>query len=129
MDIKHIFYFKCFNNVTGAPIDNFGDMITPYIYKKVTGKEPIKDIYGGGNRKRPRPVVFGAGSILNLAKSNSIIWGSGAISPNVRLERPLKILSVRGPLTHQEYLKRGIKCPNVYGDIGLIMPHFYKPQV
>jgi pyruvyltransferase len=120
---KYVYYFdKCKspNNY------NFGDFITPFIYNNLFLKYPILDINGG---KMKEDVVIGSGSILTNSKTNSIIWGSGFMFGNETIGKPKKILSVRGPLTRNRLLKLGIKCPESYGDIGLILPYFYYPKV
>jgi hypothetical protein len=119
---KYIYYCKCKckNNT------NFGDMITEYIYIKRTGKKPINDIKGGNDNSN---VVFGAGSILNQARNNSIIWGSGIMFQNDKFSKPKQIISVRGPLSRQRCIELGYECPEVYGDIGLILPYFYNPVI
>ena len=89
-------------------------------------KKPILDINGGVKKK---DVVFGAGSILKECRSNSIIWGTGLMVGNEKIRKPKKILSVRGPLTRNRLIKIDIDCPESYGDIGLILPYFYYPQV
>jgi len=117
MDKIHNIYYcnkcKCRNNY------NFGDFVTPYIYKKLNGKEAI---FG-----RAFKHVLGAGSILASSNSNSIVWGAGFMFGNERKIKSNKILSVRGKLTRQRLLKTGVQCPESYGDIGLILPYFYKP--
>jgi pyruvyltransferase len=120
---KYVYYYdkcKCSNNY------NFGDFITPFIYKSLFLKNPILDINGG---KKKADVVIGAGSILDRSTTNSIIWGSGFMFGNETIQNPKKILSVRGPLTRNRLLKLGIECPESYGDIGLILPYFYYPTV
>lgn len=121
--IKHLFVFyydkcKSINNY------NFGDFITPFIYESLFRKKPILDIQGGQFKK---DVIFGAGSILICSKPNSIIWGTGFMFGNETIQKPKKILSVRGPLTRKRLLEQKIYCPEIYGDIGLILPYFYYP--
>ena len=118
----HIYYYnacKCRNNY------NVGDYITPFIYKKLFNKNPIHSKTGGYDNK---PVIFGAGSILQDCNKNSIIWGSGFMFGTENIHEPKKILSVRGPLTRDRLLKLGYDCPAIYGDIGLILPYFYYPE-
>lgn len=119
---KYVYYYdkcKCRNNY------NFGDFITPFIYNTLFLEEPILDLNGG----LKNDVVIGAGSILKYARNNSIIWGTGFMYGNEIITNPKKILSVRGPLTRNRLLELGINCPESYGDIGLILPYFYYPEV
>ena len=123
VNYRYIYYYskcKCRNGY------NFGDYITPFIYKTLFLKEPILDIKGGINKN---DVVIGAGSILNNSRRNSIIWGTGFMFGNERIKAPKKILSVRGPLTRNRLLQQNIQCPEKYGDIGLILPYFYYPSI
>lgn len=104
----------------------FGDVITSFIYEKLINKKPILDIDGGKNNDN---VIFGSGSILGNVKNNSIVWGSGLFSGNEEITKPKNILSVRGLLTRKRILNSGYECPEIYGDIGLILPYFYYPQL
>jgi pyruvyltransferase len=120
---KYVYYYnkcKCRNNY------NFGDFVTPFIYETLFLEKPILDIRGGIKKE---DVILGCGSILESSTTNSIIWGSGFIRENQTISKPKKILSVRGPLTRKRLLKLGINCPECYGDIGLILPYFYYPEV
>ncbi len=102
---------------------NFGDIITPYVYKKITGKE-CRFATNFNN-----PIYIGAGSIMGMCKGNVIVWGSGIMNRNERFNKPLEVLSVRGPITRKRFLELGYHCPEIYGDIGLILPRFYNPQL
>jgi len=120
---KYVYYYDSYKK---EKVYNFGDYITPFIYETLFLKKPILDINGGKNKEE---VVVGAGSILESSRTNSIIWGSGFMFGNETISKPKKILSVRGPLTRNRLLKLGINCPESYGDIGLILPYFYYPEV
>lgn len=75
--------------------------------------------------------VLCIGSIITwMTTPKSIIWGSGIVYPERELSaKPQKVLSVRGPLTRQYLLKRGIECPEIYGDPALLFPRYYRPKV
>lgn len=75
--------------------------------------------------------VLCIGSIITwMTTPKSIIWGSGIVYPNKTISAiPKKVLAVRGPLTRDYLLSRGIECPEIYGDPALLFPRYYKPQV
>ena len=105
--------------------NNFGDMITPYIYRKIKGTQQVPRAIGNN-------ILLGAGSILNfLSTKNSIVWGSGLGMKELidKVVEPRNILSVRGELTYKELNKKGIKCPKIFGDPGLMLQHFYNPSI
>lgn len=105
---------------------NFGDYITPFIYDAVRRRGGMNDREGAAGQD---DVVTGAGSILERAPRKAIIWGTGLLRGDETPVSPeWRILSVRGPLTRRRLLAVGIQCPPSYGDIGLILPHFYKPN-
>jgi pyruvyltransferase len=113
-----IIYLKC-----GKNGKNFGDLITPYIYKKKTGLE-----YNENNIMLHNDLeIIGSGSIIELITEKSIVWGTGSICKR-KFKKPKKVLSVRGPLTRDLFLQQGYECPKIYGDIGLLLPHFYYPN-
>ena len=108
---------------SGEGNKNFGDILTPYFIKKITGKDPL---LCSGNCLRPYYMIVG--SILKRANRNTIIWGSGIIKRNEMVNKPRKILAVRGPITRKRLMELGYECPEIYGDPALLLPYFYKPK-
>ena len=108
---------------SGKSGKNFGDLITSYIYMKITGNKPVLC----DKKNTSEPVYFGSGSILKLMKdwTNVIVWSSGIMNSNDTFDKPKKILCVRGPLTRKRFLELGYECPEIYGDLGLLLPKFY----
>lgn len=104
---------------------NFGDLIGPYLYEKITGSSP--DFQQASNRSI-HSVYLTVGSILFWCKDNSIIWGSGIVREDERFSQPHRVYSVRGPLTRKRFLELGYNCPEVYGDPGLLMSKYYQPK-
>ena len=103
---------------------NFGEHITPFIYRSLFHREPVLNQTGSKQR-----VVFGSGSILSQVTDQSVVWGTGFMFGTEKICKPEQILSVRGPLTRKRIVELGYPCPEVYGDIGLILPYFYSPTV
>lgn len=108
---------------------NFGDILSPWIFSKLSGKKPIRatKILNIANRD----VYSCIGSILERAKvRNLVIWGTGFISNDCDVPKvPKKICAVRGPLTRNIFIRNDIYCPEVYGDPALLLPKFYKPEI
>lgn len=75
--------------------------------------------------------VLCIGSIITwMTTPQSIIWGSGIVYSDREISAtPKKVLAVRGPLTRGYLLKKGIECPEVYGDPALLFPKYYQPKV
>ena len=108
---------------------NWGDSVNVKLAELISTKTiiPYKYSYKKGT-------IAMMGSILPWAiDKNTIIWGSGTLSSQDPLwntiEKPLSVRAVRGPLTRQLLLSRGIDCPEVYGDPALLFPRFYSPNV
>lgn len=103
---------------------NFGDALSEALVERMTSqkivicKDPTK-----GERK-----LLGMGSILNYARTGDIIWGTG-INGKCKASAyhftNLDVRAVRGPLTRGFLLNKGIRCPEVYGDPTLLLPHYF----
>ena len=103
---------------------NFGDWIGPYLFYKITGKQPFFQKPSKGI-----PTILTAGSIMRWIKApnSAVVWGSGIISREDEFERPKEILAVRGPLTQQRCQQLDYSCPEVYGDPGILLPRVFQP--
>lgn len=112
---------------------NWGDDFNFILIAKLTKKRffPLPDCYLARHLKIENYMVIG--SILTFFPlRNSIIWGSGIINNNQInriVDKPKKVLAVRGPKTREALLDLGIECPEVYGDPALLAPVIYRPNV
>lgn len=111
--------------VTGQEKENYGDLLSKYLYQKITG---VKPTWYDPINEQSKPHFFAVGSILNFAKSESIVWGSGIINSNHKVSN-CDYRAVRGPLTRKRIVERGYHCPEVFGDPGLLLPEFYNPKI
>lgn len=104
---------------------NFGDQLNPYLVKKIWGLDSIKI-----NEGEFQNHLMMIGSILNEANSNSLVFGSGFVSPDSFFIGDPKILSVRGELTREVLRKRGYPESEIkIGDPAILIPDFYIPNV
>lgn len=117
-------------NASVNPVsNNWGDNVSIKLcelinpHKKFIIRRYTWNLYG-------KEDYLGIGSIITwMTTSKSIIWGSGIVYPHKELSAiPQKVLAVRGPLTRQYLLKRGVECPEIYGDPALLFPRYYKPK-
>ncbi len=104
-------------------IQNFGDMLNPYLIRKILGK---KAVYVDKHYFKKHYIL--CGSIMKRANKNSIVWGAGIMNKDDYFLKPKKVFAVRGPLTRKRFLELGYDCPKVCGDLGILLPNFYKPN-
>lgn len=104
-----------------ARTPNWGDALNPIIIEKLSGTRPIYD------SKNPNYLCIG--SILQWAKDNTKVWGTGIIRSKDIITYKPHFFAVRGPLTRNLLLQQNIDCPDVYGDPALLYSRFYKPKV
>ncbi|MGA9141973.1 MAG: polysaccharide pyruvyl transferase family protein [Methanocella sp.] len=112
---------------------NWGDALNPVLIQLLSGKRPIIiNKYTLNIRRRPVYAVIGSilDSIPDRSIKNTIIWGPGFIQKSGKLPgEPGQVCAVRGPLSRDNIIKQGIKCPDVFGDPALLYPRFYKPDI
>lgn len=103
---------------------NFGDILTPYLVAKLTGRAPIHvDCL---TLKSYRNNLLCVGSIIKYADPGVNVWGSGLMRLADEPSPRAIYHAVRGPITRQRILELGGSCPEVYGDPALLLPTFYK---
>lgn len=109
---------------------NWGDDINYYFIKELTS-HPVVSLF---NFRLARKFKFKnllcIGSLLGMpgyANENTIVWGAGSFG-ELKGVVPKHICSVRGKLTRNIIMEKGIECPEVYGDPALLLPLVYQPQ-
>ncbi len=109
---------------------NFGDDLNRFLVERITGKKVIPYAYSLTSKAKSSINYLCIGSIITqLTNNKSVIWGSGVLSPADELrQKPLRVAAVRGPLSREYLLKRGVVCPEVYGDPALLLSRFYQPE-
>lgn len=108
---------------------NFGDELNVYLIEELTGRKVVNS----NNVFLPfceKYLVIGS-LIEEFTTSDTIIWGSGAIEGGEKRIKsiPRNICSVRGRLSRNYLLNRGVVCPAVFGDPALLLPHIYNPII
>lgn len=118
-----LYYWK-----PGDAKGNLGDELSPYIVRKLSGKEPK---YASIDSPRK---ICAIGSIIEARtlRSGGIFWGTGthhAELPDNNNRAVLSFRAVRGPITRNLLIRHGYRCPAIYGDPALLMPEFYTPAM
>ncbi len=109
---------------------NWGDDINFHFIKHLTKRDIVIYFDTPAAMALKRANYLCIGSTLNyLTTPETIVWGAGVIDSNIEMRAaPARIHAVRGPLTREHLLSRGIQCPEVYGDPALLIPYFYRPE-
>lgn len=129
--------------------NNFGDDLSPYIISKLTGDKVVyrkpfsikrcsldlmrffktilfKKIIDSSLLKYSpfHKTIISIGSILEESTSNTIVWGAGIGSRNIKIKGGT-FLAVRGPLSQQRLAELGFNVPNAVGDPAILLPIIY----
>lgn len=92
---------------------NFGDVLTPLILDHFgISYSFTKEDYD----------TIAIGSIASLAKPGTQVLGSGILTGNQDLSSEAAWKFVRGPLTRQRVIECGGQCPEIYGDLAMLLP-------
>jgi|TARA_B100001964_G_C14019187_1_gene503027 hypothetical protein len=102
-----------------GPRNNFGDIITPFIFSHYKIKFQEAESLESAN-------CISTGSVARFAKENDLVLGSGIIFMNDNLHPKAIWKFVRGPFSRLRVLASGGKCPNLFGDPALLLPNLYK---
>ena len=105
-------------------LDNFGDLITPYLLSKHCNK----DDYTFDFKDSDTTKIISCGSIMRLCNKKAIVYGSGIRNRDQDIKTGI-IKIVRGPLTRKRLLEIGCYCPPIYGDPGVLLPLYYNPTI
>ena len=103
---------------------NFGDALAPWIARKLTGHRPVYATGGAGYEH----YILG-GSILNWAGKGSKVWGAGLADSSNFVNSAAEIFAVRGPHTLARAIASKARCPAIFGDPAMLLPHLYSVDV
>jgi pyruvyltransferase len=113
-------YLKQFSQVP-----NVGDAIGAPLVEAITGRK----VRVAGEAPLPIPNLIAIGSIAHWSDEHSVLWGCGLIAKSVSFCPPAKVLALRGKLTRDQFVARGIDCGDLLGDAGLFLPELIAPSV
>lgn len=127
---KKINLFYWTSKKHGYNKQNYGDLLSKYIVQKISGKkvkwvDPRKKSPFTVNRKEH---YFAIGSIIHHVTKNSVVWGSGIIDFEQKIAEA-DFRAVRGPQTQKFLIDKGYRCPDIFGDPGLLLPKIFSPEV
>lgn len=108
---------------SGAPVNNFGDLLGPEIVKRVLASEGIDVRAAQGDAR-----LFSIGSVLHFAGDGDTVWGTGRNGKETNATHhfsQLDVRAVRGPLTAKFLEGRGVNVPRIFGDPGVLTARFF----
>lgn len=123
--------------------DNFGDLLSPFIIERLSGKKTIhKDLYNY-RKLQPKDILhaifhrdcfkirenlfpwqnnlMAIGSILRWGNNKTKIWGSGFLYESDSFNGG-KIYALRGEYSNYKLKKMGYKGCDTFGDPALLLP-------
>ncbi len=125
MEKINLIYFRD-RSVNG----NFGDELSVFITNSLLNKNKYSLVT---NQKNILINIVCIGSYIHNALNNSFVYGSGIRTleniENGHKYSNLSVCAIRGPLSREFLIKKGINVPEIYGDPALLLPKFYEPTI
>lgn len=113
--------------------NNFGDILSVWITQQALDRQgQAQKLHVTGDPVSTGKSLLAIGSILHFAKTDDVIWGcgrNGKIVDEKHTFNSLDVRMVRGPLTRQFLMNRGIEVPPIYGDPGILLPNLFPEYV
>ena len=84
------------------------------------------------DKENKKQKLLSIGSVLHFANNGDCLWGTGRngkVEDKLHTFSKLDVRSVRGPLTRQYLLEKGIPCPEIYGDPAILAPLMYPESI
>jgi len=112
----------------GAPVVNVGDRLALDLVQRILASRGLSlEDYRGDERR-----VFCIGSLLRMAGTGDVIWGTGingkSLTSETEFAPGLDLRAVRGPLTARTLMEQGRVVPAVYGDPGILVDRYWPMQ-
>lgn len=110
------------------PRPNIGDYVAYDLVQRMLAMKGKRIV----DKRDAGKKLVSVGSVLHFARNGDALWGTGynkKMGDSVIKFDTLDVRAVRGPLTRDYLLKRGIAVPEVYGDPALLLPYFYKKEL
>ncbi len=92
--------------------NNFGDALTPAMFQAWNIPFEYSDDFD----------TIGIGSIAKVARPGTRVLGSGIMSRKDGCDPGAEWLWVRGPHTRAKVIECGGTCPEIYGDMAMLLP-------
>jgi glycosyltransferase involved in cell wall biosynthesis len=104
----------------GRRVNNFGDLLGPLVVGLTLNRLGLVPPPERGESR-----LLTVGSILHLARTGDVVWGTGRngkVPTDQHVFASLSVRAVRGPLTRDFLCGLGIETPEIYGDPALLLP-------
>ena len=114
--------------VNGKVSENWGDRLNPALVHLLSGQKPVprSQVWNISFRSVHYMIGSGLGGVVD---PNAVIYGTGFLKYSQKPKvLPRNIVSVRGPLSSQKYEEAGWPTSIPFGDMALVLPHFYRPR-